>query len=181
MRSAPGSKFFLVKPAIPHNFDHPTRPKEINGWRSRKRSAPLSLPRTTLYHKGRSPVTLHRRASFRIWGMPEGVERLKPDQRRRAAGQSRRGEPTKSLCYDSCANCGGERGPVVLVAFKAIARVLRGLGGGFDSHTLPPYLFDTTEVVKKRGGKRRHYRPRDRFCELILGGTSDNRILEPRQ
>jgi hypothetical protein len=33
---------------------------------------------------------------------------------------------------------GGERGPVVLMVFKTIARVLRGFGGGFDSHTLPP-------------------------------------------
>src|SRR5713101_5868466 len=140
MRSAPGSKFFLVKPAIPHNFDHPARPKEINGLRSRKRPAHLSPPRTTLYHKGRSPVTLQRRASFRIGEQLRRREHLKPDQRKRAACQSRRGEPAKSLCYDSCANCGGERGPVVLVAFKAIARVLRGLGGGFDSHTLPPQL-----------------------------------------
>jgi len=33
---------------------------------------------------------------------------------------------------------GGERGPVTLVAFKAIDSVLRGQNGGFDSHTLPP-------------------------------------------
>jgi hypothetical protein len=26
------------------------------------------------------------------------------------------------------------------MVFKTIARVLRGFGGGFDSHTLPPYL-----------------------------------------
>src|SRR5208282_3513087 len=35
---------------------------------------------------------------------------------------------------------GGERGPVTLVAFKAIDSVLRGQNGGFDSHTLPPIL-----------------------------------------
>ena len=35
---------------------------------------------------------------------------------------------------------GGERDPVILVAFKAIDPVLRGQDGGFDSHTLPPYL-----------------------------------------
>jgi len=29
---------------------------------------------------------------------------------------------------------------VVLMVFKTIARVLRGFGGGFDSHTLPPTL-----------------------------------------
>jgi hypothetical protein len=33
---------------------------------------------------------------------------------------------------------GGEKGPVILVVFKAIDPVLRGPGGGFDSHTLPP-------------------------------------------
>ena len=33
---------------------------------------------------------------------------------------------------------GGARGPVVLVAFKAIDSGLRGQNGGFDSHTLPP-------------------------------------------
>ena len=33
---------------------------------------------------------------------------------------------------------GGERDPVILVAFKAIDPVLRGQDGGFDSHTLPP-------------------------------------------
>ena len=36
------------------------------------------------------------------------------------------------------ASSGGEKGPVILVAFKAIDPVLRGQGGGFDSHTLPP-------------------------------------------
>ena len=35
---------------------------------------------------------------------------------------------------------GGERGPVILVAFKAIDPALRESGGGFDSHTLPPKL-----------------------------------------
>jgi hypothetical protein len=37
---------------------------------------------------------------------------------------------------------GGERGPVILVAFKAIDPTLRGPGGGFDSHTLPPLRGD---------------------------------------
>jgi hypothetical protein len=44
---------------------------------------------------------------------------------------------------------GGERGPVTLVAFKAIDSVLRGQNGGFDSHTLPPYLIEMTPVAKK--------------------------------
>ena len=33
---------------------------------------------------------------------------------------------------------GGEKGPVTLPAFKAGDPALRGSGGGFDSHTLPP-------------------------------------------
>ena len=40
---------------------------------------------------------------------------------------------------------GGERDPVILVAFKAIDPVLRGQDGGFDSHTLPP----TFQVVRR--------------------------------
>ena len=36
---------------------------------------------------------------------------------------------------------GGERGPVTLPAFKAGDPFLRGTGGGFDSHTLPPPSF----------------------------------------
>ena len=35
---------------------------------------------------------------------------------------------------------GGARGPVILPAFKAGDPALRGPGGGFDSHTLPPDL-----------------------------------------
>jgi hypothetical protein len=31
---------------------------------------------------------------------------------------------------------------VILVAFKAIDSVLSGQDGGFDSHTLPPYLLE---------------------------------------
>jgi len=50
---------------------------------------------------------------------------------------------------------GGERGPVISPAFKAGDSVLRGSNGGFDSHTLPPYPFDLSEVTKIRGGKRR--------------------------
>jgi hypothetical protein len=38
-------------------------------------------------------------------------------------------------CYNSR---GGERGPVILAAFKAVDPALREPGGGFDSHTLPP-------------------------------------------
>jgi len=34
--------------------------------------------------------------------------------------------------------CGGERGPVTPPVFKAGDAVLRGPGGGFDFHTLPP-------------------------------------------
>jgi hypothetical protein len=33
---------------------------------------------------------------------------------------------------------GGEKGPVILPAFKAGDSVLDGRNGGFDSHTLPP-------------------------------------------
>ena len=36
--------------------------------------------------------------------------------------------------------CGGERGPVTFPAFKAGDAVLRGPGGGFDFHTLPPQI-----------------------------------------
>lgn len=66
---------------------------------------------------------------------------------------------------------------MVLVVFKTMARVLRGFGGGFDSHTLPPHLSDLSEVTKKRGGKRRHLSAERRFRELILGGAGDNRLL----
>ena len=34
---------------------------------------------------------------------------------------------------------GGARGPVILPVFKAGDPSLRGVDGGFDSHTLPPY------------------------------------------
>jgi hypothetical protein len=43
---------------------------------------------------------------------------------------------------------------VTFPAFKAGDSVLRGSNGGFDSHTLPPYPFDVTDVTKKRGSKR---------------------------
>jgi hypothetical protein len=44
---------------------------------------------------------------------------------------------------------GGERDPVILVAFKAIDPVLRGRDGGFDSHTLPPTIpFSVTYVTR---------------------------------
>ncbi len=43
---------------------------------------------------------------------------------------------------------GGERGPVILVAFKAIDPALREPNGGFDSHTLPPQF-----VTKSRAGE----------------------------
>jgi hypothetical protein len=33
---------------------------------------------------------------------------------------------------------GGEKGPVIFTAFKAVDSVLRGPNGEFDSHTLPP-------------------------------------------
>ena len=36
------------------------------------------------------------------------------------------------------AYCGGARGPVILPVFKAGDPSLRGVDGGFDSHTLPP-------------------------------------------
>ena len=58
--------------------------------------------------------------------------------------------PSKNLC------AGGARGPVTLPAFKAGDPVHSGPGGGFDSHTLPPYLSSRTGVAEKRGGKRRH-------------------------
>jgi hypothetical protein len=41
---------------------------------------------------------------------------------------------------------GGEKGPVIFTAFKAVDSVLRGPNGGFDSHTLPP----TTCAVEHR-------------------------------
>ena len=34
--------------------------------------------------------------------------------------------------------CGGAKGPVILPVFKAGDPSLRGVDGGFDSHTLPP-------------------------------------------
>jgi hypothetical protein len=37
-------------------------------------------------------------------------------------------------------NHGGEKGPVILPVFKAGDSALREPSGGFDSHTLPPYL-----------------------------------------
>src|SRR5260370_28203340 len=39
---------------------------------------------------------------------------------------------------------GGEKSPVTFPAFKAGDSVLRGSNGGFDSHTLPPYLTGVT-------------------------------------
>ncbi len=47
------------------------------------------------------------------------------------------------MSIKSCASIGlrtrgGEKGPVTLPAFKAGDPALRGSGGGFDSHTLPP-------------------------------------------
>jgi len=38
--------------------------------------------------------------------------------------------------------CGGERGPVTFPAFKAGDAFLRGTGGGFDFHTLPPQIIN---------------------------------------
>jgi hypothetical protein len=49
------------------------------------------------------------------------------------------------------ADIGGERGPVTLVAFKAMDSVLRGQNGGFDSHTLPPFF---RRFCRKMGHKR---------------------------
>jgi hypothetical protein len=43
---------------------------------------------------------------------------------------------------------------VTFPAFKAGDSVLRGSNGGFDSHTLPPYPLDVTDVTKRRGSKR---------------------------
>ncbi len=37
---------------------------------------------------------------------------------------------------------GGEFGPVTFPAFKAGVSALRGSKGEFDSHTLPPSIFD---------------------------------------
>src|SRR5712692_2461454 len=42
---------------------------------------------------------------------------------------------------------GGEKGPVTFPAFKAGDPALRGSDGGFDSHTLPPYLFGIHKVT----------------------------------
>ena len=38
---------------------------------------------------------------------------------------------------------------MIFPAFKAGDSVLRGSNGGFDSHTLPPYLAEMTTVAKK--------------------------------
>jgi len=38
---------------------------------------------------------------------------------------------------------------VISPAFKAGDSVLSGSNGGFDSHTLPPYLTEMTAVAKK--------------------------------
>ena len=56
-----------------------------------------------------------------------------------------------------CLHCGGENGPVTVPAFKAGDSAPSESNGGFDSHTLPPYLFDVREVSEKQGGKRRHF------------------------
>ena len=48
------------------------------------------------------------------------------------------GYVNEAVCCYYLTDHGGERGPVILVAFKAIDPVLCGQGGGFDSHTLPP-------------------------------------------
>jgi hypothetical protein len=49
--------------------------------------------------------------------------------------------PTRSAVFLTCyTSPGGERGPVISPAFKAGDSVLSGSNGGFDSHTLPPYL-----------------------------------------
>src|SRR5205807_263433 len=74
----------------------------------------------------------------------------------RSAFESLRGPALSARRHLLYTARGGAKGPVVLMVFKTIARVLRGFGGGFDSHTLPPYLSDMTVVTKKRGGKRRH-------------------------
>ena len=42
---------------------------------------------------------------------------------------------------------------MIFPAFKAGDSVLRGSNGGFDSHTLPPYLSDLSEVAKKEAAK----------------------------
>ena len=63
---------------------------------------------------------------------------------------------------------GGERGPVTLVAFKAIDPVLRGQGGGFDSHTLPP----KTAFVRRRNSFARGSLPEP--CGMIFLTTASN-------
>src|SRR5690242_21575055 len=47
-------------------------------------------------------------------------------------------EPSVSRPYN---RGGGARGPVILPVFKAGDPSLRGVDGGFDSHTLPPLPF----------------------------------------
>ena len=57
------------------------------------------------------------------------------------------GSGQQSRCATMAACCGGgERGPVILPAFKAGDPALCGLDGGFDSHTLPPQKSNTTGV-----------------------------------
>jgi hypothetical protein len=46
------------------------------------------------------------------------------------------------------AYCGGARGPVILPVFKAGDPSLRGVDGGFDSHTLPPNSFDSNGIER---------------------------------
>jgi hypothetical protein len=53
---------------------------------------------------------------------------------------------------------------------------------GFDSHTLPPYPSDVTDVTEKRGGRRRHYGKFIRFCAQFSAArvTTGRENLGPR-
>jgi hypothetical protein len=73
---------------------------------------------------------------------------------------------------------GGERDPVILVAFKAIDPVLRGQDGGFDSHTLPPYPFDVSDVKKTRQQKAATRDLWPGSCADSNGGTDGNWVSD---
>jgi hypothetical protein len=66
---------------------------------------------------------------------------------------------------------GGERGPVTFPAFKAGDAVLRGPGGGFDFHTLPPDLVSI---------QRFDFRARERKGTMVmfLWGARAERLFD---
>ena len=67
---------------------------------------------------------------------------------------------------------------MVLVAFKAIDSVLRGQNGGFDSHTLPPYLLMRRMLQKNEAAKGRDKRSLARFWRRFKWGTDGNWVSD---